>query len=502
MPKAYFAGTTNGPTMSRAQPPIFQLGDFRTLPLYSVKAVTLEEIPQFGKGAVRIEYVDPTYAPPLYGVPEITAIGNDPRAAITAANDWPRHISEFTYYIQIKDDPERRLTKALQSHTELLSDICDSRLGIDPKELWETFDHLLRFAVVHNDYREDPNREEKYDEYAAQLAEAHNLFGPHLFSSQRLIGRIVRQIELKASKWRQMPAIHLHLPAAERPASVRLFYSYSHEDEALRDKLQKHLAILQRQNVIEQWHDRRITAGREWEGQIDQHLEDAHVILLLVSSDFVYSDYCYDVEMKRAMERHEEGTARVIPVILRACDWGDAPFGKLQGLPKDVLAVTSWPNIDEALTDVAKGIRRAVEEIRQAPCGGAKSGRPTAVDREAILDYFVKVLEDAQKFKIAWERCWHHPAKLDHEKEVKDMQTALNSDRLNGGLRFGQRIAPLGRQIDALLKTQVYLDAGYPHSSENLKKAITEIDSLIGNIASEVKSLHNSLDEHITAPRP
>ncbi|MBA2593161.1 MAG: toll/interleukin-1 receptor domain-containing protein [Pseudomonadota bacterium] len=146
-------------------------------------------------------------------------------------------------------------------------------------------------------------------------------------------------------------------------SSIEVFYSYSHKDEALRDELNKHLALLKRQGVIRDWHDRRIAAGTEWSGQIDEHLNLAGVILLMVSADFIASDYCWDVEVKRAMERHEVGEAVVIPVILRAVDWHSAPFGKLQALPKDAKPVTSWPVQDEAFTDIAKGIRRAVEQL-------------------------------------------------------------------------------------------------------------------------------------------
>ncbi len=147
--------------------------------------------------------------------------------------------------------------------------------------------------------------------------------------------------------------------------SLKLFYSYSHKDETLRDELETHLKLLQRQGMIDGWHDRRITAGTEWKGEIDKNLEEADIILLLVSADFLASDYCYDIEMKRAMEGHEAGEARVIPVILRSFNgWGNAPFGKLQALPKDGNPVTSWSDRDEAWTDVSKGIEKAVKEIQ------------------------------------------------------------------------------------------------------------------------------------------
>ena len=144
---------------------------------------------------------------------------------------------------------------------------------------------------------------------------------------------------------------------------LELFYSYSHKDEELRDDLEEHLAMLKRDGVIAGWHDRRISGGREWEGQIDKHLNSADIILLLTSSAFLASDYCYDIEVRRAMERHEQEEARVIPVILRACDWHTAPFGKLQALPKDGKPVKQWPDPDVAFLDIANGIRRVAEEM-------------------------------------------------------------------------------------------------------------------------------------------
>ena len=147
---------------------------------------------------------------------------------------------------------------------------------------------------------------------------------------------------------------------------MKIFCAYSHVDEELREQLGKHLAPLRRQGVITEWHDRKIGAGKEWEGEIDEHLNTARVILLLVSSDFIDSYSCYDVEMKRALERHKDRNARVIPIILRpVVDWERLPFGKLLALPTDGRAVTLWENQDEAFTNVAKGIAEVVEELNQ-----------------------------------------------------------------------------------------------------------------------------------------
>ena len=146
---------------------------------------------------------------------------------------------------------------------------------------------------------------------------------------------------------------------------VDLFYSYAHEDEPLRDELDGHLALLRRKGVIRPWHDRGIVPGQQWDEAIDAQLTRADLILLLVSKDFLNSDYIWGKELAVAIARAERGDASVVPVLLRAVDIEDAPFAKLQGLPTDLRPVTSWPNRDEAWTDVAKGIRRTVEAIQQ-----------------------------------------------------------------------------------------------------------------------------------------
>lgn len=145
---------------------------------------------------------------------------------------------------------------------------------------------------------------------------------------------------------------------------VDLFYSYAHEDNALRDELSGHLKIMERRGVIRPWHDRCLTPGEKWDGKIHESLQAADLVLLLISSDFISSDYIWSQELDVAMKRHERGEASVIPVLLRAVDIAGAPFEKLQGLPTDFRPVTSWPNRDEAWTDVAKGIRKTVEHIQ------------------------------------------------------------------------------------------------------------------------------------------
>jgi hypothetical protein len=158
-----------------------------------------------------------------------------------------------------------------------------------------------------------------------------------------------------------------------------LFLSYSHQDEALRQRLEVHLAGLKRDGTISVWHDRRIAAGDAFAQRIDEHLEQADVILLLVSADFLASDYCNDVEMQRALERHAGGSARVIPVILRPCDWKHPPLASLLAVPTDGKPITSWPNEDEAFLDVVQQIRDALPASRQ-PVAGRHPSTPSRAE--------------------------------------------------------------------------------------------------------------------------
>ena len=157
---------------------------------------------------------------------------------------------------------------------------------------------------------------------------------------------------------------------------INVFFSYSHKDEDLRNELEIHLSCLKRQGIISTWHDRRIAAGEEFAGKISENLETANIILLLVSPYFIASDYCYEVEMKRALERHESGEAKVIPVILHPCDWHGTPFGKLLAAPTDGKPVSKFPNLHDAFLDITLAIRGVAEKITGAvtsPVGIAAS---------------------------------------------------------------------------------------------------------------------------------
>ena len=152
--------------------------------------------------------------------------------------------------------------------------------------------------------------------------------------------------------------------------AVKIFYSYAHEDKGYRETLEKHLSPLRQLELVTEWSDRNINAGKEWAKEIDSNINTADIILLLISPDFMYSDYCHSIEMKRALERHENGTARVIPIILRHGDYEGAAFNHLQALPTGKIPVAhrKWSNRDEAFADIAQGIRNVVKELLCEQC--------------------------------------------------------------------------------------------------------------------------------------
>ena len=168
-------------------------------------------------------------------------------------------------------------------------------------------------------------------------------------------------------------------PTRRSSKPISLFYSYSHKDEDLRLKLETHLAALRRGGLIAEWHDRKLEPGDAWKDEIDRHLTSADIVLLLVSSDFIASDYCWGEEMTKALARHGRGEARVIPVILRHCHWRSTPLASLQAVPRGREA-------DQVLAGRGRSLRRRGGRDRtlgpdSAPEGGGEqrgSARPTA----------------------------------------------------------------------------------------------------------------------------
>lgn len=187
-----------------------------------------------------------------------------------------------------------------------------------------------------------------------------------LIDLQQGRGDAAREGELRAALEentdQRLRAAHREQSSRRKAASV--FVSYARKDEELRNKLFDHLGGLRSGGYISAWSDGLVVPGQEWAAEIIRRLDEADIILLLVTSSFLGSDYIGRVELVRALERHRSGEAIVIPVILRPADWQTAGLEGLQALPKDGKAVSTWSDQDTAFLDIAQGLRRTVDAWR------------------------------------------------------------------------------------------------------------------------------------------
>lgn len=223
---------------------------------------------------------------------------------------------------------------------------------------------------------------------------------------------------------------------------VKLFISYSHKDEALVESLESHLSLLKREHVIESWHDRKIRSGDEWSKEIDENIRSADIIILLVSADFLASDYCYDQEVKQAISMHNAGEAVVVPIIARPCDWMSAPFSKLQALPRDGKPITSFESIDEALMEAAQEIRKIATSVEPSYGLPLKSSIElslnvdfdsfTEADEAKFLEAVKKLLSVENEIKIINKRRGSVKIKLMLSRaEIARLQMAAASGELS-----------------------------------------------------------------------
>lgn len=174
--------------------------------------------------------------------------------------------------------------------------------------------------------------------------------------------------------------------------AMRAFISYSHHDEDHVDRLRAHLAMLEREGLVEGWHDRRILAGSDLDATIDNELASCDLFFAMVSADFLASNYCYEREMQEALRRHETGSMRVVPILLEPCDWQTSPLGKLLALPTDAVAVSEWTNRENAYFSIAQEVRKI-----------AQSGIETQTSEEKpnkTIDRFAKDHTLNTKYKI------------------------------------------------------------------------------------------------------
>lgn len=188
----------------------------------------------------------------------------------------------------------------------------------------------------------------------------------------------------------------------------------------MRNTLEDHLSALRAANKISTWHDLELEAGTEWEPAILNKLDTADIILLLVSRNFIASDYCYGTELKRAIARHTEGTARVIPIILRSCDWNhaDVPFSKLNVLPTHANPITSWPDQEEAFTIVAQRIRETVDQLRAEKLAERQA---TEQEKQRLAQREANKAAEAERLK---------QQELERQRQIRLKQEAARSQPL------------------------------------------------------------------------
>ena len=145
------------------------------------------------------------------------------------------------------------------------------------------------------------------------------------------------------------------------PTPIKIFLSYSHKDSDIKEELDTHFAPLKRSGKAQTWSDRDIELSSEWDEAIKRELEEADIILLLISANFIASNYIWEKEITRAMQRHECKEARVIPIFAKKCVFEDMPFAKLQGLPKNAKPIATFADRDEAYTEIVAAIRRLID---------------------------------------------------------------------------------------------------------------------------------------------
>jgi hypothetical protein len=256
---------------------------------------------------------------------------------------------------------------------------------------------------------------------------------------------------------------------------VSVFLSSLDEDEPLLRRLETHLSVLKREGVISTWSNRQIVAGTDRSWQIDQRLEQASLILLLVSADFLASDYCYEREMQRALQRHEAGQALLIPIIIRPCDWKHAPFAHMQVLPTTAKAITMWENLDAAWDDVVQGIRKALEAFSR---DAGKKDTSTPKEQQPIRAQ--QWSARSTPFPPVWNVPYRYPASLTgRDQVIERLFKGFAAESVSGSIP-AQALTGLG----GLGKTQTAVAYAYRYRKQYQTvlwiRAETEVELVTG----------------------
>ena len=201
---------------------------------------------------------------------------------------------------------------------------------------------------------------------------------------------------------------------------IKIFYSYAHEDQAYAEELIKHLSFLERKKKIKGWYDRKISLGSNWQEEINQNLDYAQIILMLLSPDFINSDYCYETETIRAIEKHRNKEAILIPLIIRPCLWRETEFNEIQALPRNAQPISSYQNTDQAWLEVANGILDLVNQIQNN-----KIILTSTVNKSSNAILEQEPEKQLQQFLSEHEQWYFNP------RRIKYMALSLNYESLS-----------------------------------------------------------------------
>ncbi len=280
---------------------------------------------------------------------------------------------------------------------------------------------------------------------------------------------------------------------------INVFFAYSHRDRELKSELERHLSQLRRNQIIETWSDNELIAGQVWEKEIQKKLESADIILLLISSDFLASDYCYNIEMQKAFERHQQGLSLVIPILLRSCAWEDSPFKHLQVLPRDGNFIFNKNrDTDEAFTEVVKGIKVSVDNLIQRKINEAEYY--SYKERADLLFQEKNYIEAKELYERAFEMIGN-PDINNKIKICEDLLRSENSGK-NQSKTFqtndDKKDSPyddISIQIQKIkyFKDNKLYEQGLRHSRELIKKTIvdSEENKLLKKYISYFSALNN-----------
>lgn len=247
----------------------------------------------------------------------------------------------------------------------------------------------------------------------------------------------------------------------EAARTVEVFYSYAQEDEPLRQELEKHLTFLSEWEHFTHWHKGLIPGGNPIDDEIAAHLNTAHIILLLVSSDFLASKFCYVHEVKEAFKRHDTGGVCVIPVILRPVLWKMIPpLKELQPLPRNGRPITTWTDRDEAFADVAEGILEVVLRIRgQWTDEQQTNNHYKVLYYNTILDISIQTIHDDPEDASAYHdrgKALYHLGEYEEALAAYKRSLQLDPGNIDTYLGIGAVLCRLERYEEAL---QIYEQA-------------------------------------------